>query len=497
MARKSNQPPQATEVSFKSKASTPRIRQQDHRLEDVPTIAPLPQGKPPLSLPIASSLPVRESPEIQLYQPSAVDEPLLSPDRLSAQSLSYAYGDGVLASEDVPNQPTADGEDHGTAASEILSLTEVTRLLRVQQYRRRKCHQAQSQLHALQFAAARSARLLNGLCSIRSTLAECIRSEDKLSFANLHDAFQDACTAVPSQNDGAEPDVSSTEHLLTYPSSFMDGLSGSSHDAITDFLAKVRHDGTFIADRMSALSHKELLALLPEKQKGSTQESVFGTSGRGSSRLSKPLGYVVDSQLDQLSTCGFASSLESLICTTRAIGGHTAKEKVREMDTWATVAAKLIVEQKPGSEKLVPVLLNLWSGFHTWPGSDRLGQWISQTLQDGWFLLEQPTKPTFRMRVQGRPEGSVEDEVRTEAFYTRAVNSLLDLLGDTSGASLIPGGAIALSRAISRHLSASPGHQRAFPRFVMTRWLFPAFFHEAITLPEVRSSRHTVRFHLC
>ncbi|GAB7364234.1 hypothetical protein MBLNU230_g4782t1 [Neophaeotheca triangularis] len=484
MARKSTQPPQATQDLPKVKAINPPECAELPGVGNSHPVVPILLNEPPQHTPQGQCPSKDEDFDVQTCLPVEVPEPLPLQGMSCADSTATPNGNPDLTTRNLPEQ-SEDPEADDATSLPCPSIAEVTRLLRIQEYQKRKCQQAQSQLRGLRFAVARNTRLLNSFCSVRGTFAECIRSEDKPSFANLHDAFQEACAATDSRPASIElDDPTDAKAPLNYPPSFIDQLSGSSRDTLLDFLGQLRSDGTFIAERLLALSHKELLVLLPENQKGPAQESVFGSPGRGSSRLSKPLGYVVDGQLDQIGGSGFASSLESLICTVRCTGVPTHEEQTRELHVWATVAAKLIIEQKPGSEKFVPALLNMWSGFHAWQGKDGLGQWIAKTLQDGSFLLEQPNKQTFRMRAQGRPEGSAEDEARMEAFYTRAVNSLLDLLGDTSQVSIVPNGATALSKAILRSLSSSPGHQRAFPQFVMARWLLPAFFHEAITLPE-------------
>ncbi|KAK4501749.1 hypothetical protein PRZ48_007558 [Zasmidium cellare] len=360
----------------------------------------------------------------------------------------------------------------------VTPLSEISQLLRLQKYHKRRCHQAESHLHCLQIAAARTSRLVRLSRSVQYTLAECVRSEDKNSFVNLLHAFHDAC------DEALKPTPDREFETTKSTTSFLGDLSPSSRTAVLDLFSKLRHDESFIANRLASLSPKELVALLPERTNTRATESIFGGGPRISSRTSKPLGFVVDAQVDQLSTYGYSSPLETLVFASRGLNRNDLQEDERSTDIWACVCARLVSEQKSGSERLIPAVLDIWSSSMPWPGKDRLEVWILQTLQNGAFLLEQPTKPTFRARIEGRSDVSPEEEQRTEVFYSNAVDSLLELLGDQSGPSILPPGALKMCRAIWSKLSSSPGHQHAFPQFVLVRWLFSSFVSNAVTLPE-------------
>ncbi|KAI7491644.1 hypothetical protein KC357_g1599 [Hortaea werneckii] len=140
---------------------------------------------------------------------------------------------------------------------------------------------------------------------------------------------------------------------------------------------------------------------------------------------------------------------------------------------------------KPGSEKLVPAVLDIWTNSCDWPGKTRIDLWIAETLRKGSFLMEQPSKQSFRIRVHGRPDSSADDEKKSEDFYSQATEALLDLLADPSNVSVIPNKALEMCRAIWTKLQTSPGHQRGFPHFILTRWLFSSFLVQVVTLPEV------------
>ncbi|KAI6870048.1 hypothetical protein KC334_g19109, partial [Hortaea werneckii] len=173
-----------------------------------------------------------------------------------------------------------------------------------------------------------------------------------------------------------------------------------------------------------------------------------------------------------------------MILSVRDLSMPQAIEERRSLDLWSTVCARLIIEQKPGSEKLVPAVLDIWTSSCHWPGKTRIGLLIAETLRKGAFLLEQPSKQSFRIRVHGRPDSSADDEKKSEEFYSQATDALLELLADPSNVSVIPNKALEMCRAIWTKLQTSPGHQRGFPHFILTRWLFSSFLVQVVTLPE-------------
>ena len=376
----------------------------------------------------------------------------------------------------------------------VTSLAEICRLLRLQKYQTRRCRQIQGNLRSLHIAAARTSRLVSAARSIRQTLAECLRAEDKSSFVNLveacYDAFDDCLAPLPV---APEWNPDSKPRYPGVAPSFLEDVSPPARATVVDLLTKLRYDGSFIADRLAALTHKELVSLLPARASSGSNESVFGGSIRQSSRSAKPLGFVVDAKVDLITSQGFGSPLETLVSAVRSVSGDGTLEEDRATDVWATVCSRLISAQKPGSEKLVPALLDIWASLFPWPEKDGLEIWMMRTIQEGSFLLDQPSKYTFRARAQGRSDINLEEELRVETFYSRTIESLFDLLGDRSGPSIIPPGALRLCRAISEKLQESPGHLRAFPQFIITRWLFSTFIPDALSLPEVKYTG----FHSC
>lgn len=363
-------------------------------------------------------------------------------------------------------------------------LNEISYLLRQAKYYKQRRVQTQRLFHRLQTATSRTQRLAIASRHVRLTLAECLRSEDKHSFAHMFNTFQSACDQLPTLPSVDSLDSEFVSNLKeNSPGCFLEEVSSSSRETTTKLLARLRYDKHFVADRVALLNHKELTALLSDGTSSRRAESVLGGSQRASTRSAKPLGFVVDRVVDDISTAGYRSSLETLVHLHNPTG-LPSPAYWRSTEVWAYVAGRLISERKPGGDRLTSALLDIWSFQGEWAGKDRLRTWMLHTLQRGQFILDQPSRQSFRMRVQGQVDLSAEESARTDAFYKESVDRLLDLLGDLTGSSVIPENALDFTSAIHASLSGSPNHQRDLPSFVTTRWLFGSFLMSLIVLPE-------------
>lgn len=362
-------------------------------------------------------------------------------------------------------------------------LAELARLQRVEKYQRRRHLQSRNEFRRVQIATAKANRLAISARHVRRILAECIRAEDKQSFANLYNAFHDACSeqTCSSASDDALDDQP-LQDIEVKSHNFMDVLSPESRDTLLHFLSQLRFDASFVAERLASLGQRDLSSLLPDYASSRSSESVLGGSQRTTSRSVRPMGFAVDRLLDDLAVASFRSPLEALAFWDGP--GTEQGQPAVPLDLWATVCAKLICDQKHGSERLIPALFDIASFHSSWPGKTRLEMWLVGTLRDGQFLLDQPSRQSFKVRMQGQADVSGEERARADAFYGRAMDSLLDLLGDASGPSVVPPAARQLTEAIYVKLADTPAHQEGLPKFLVTRWLFSTLMTEVLLLPE-------------
>ncbi|EMC93811.1 hypothetical protein BAUCODRAFT_26074 [Baudoinia panamericana UAMH 10762] len=360
------------------------------------------------------------------------------------------------------------------------SLSQLSQTLRLAKYQRRRCSQLQLQLHRLQVTTAQTARL--GVISrcIHRTLAECIRSEDKPSFVNLLNALHEAVETYSER-----PFASTSQEWMTSSEpvtglqSPLEHLPEGTRTAVLELLTHLRHSGDFVADRLASLTHNELLRLVPDRAQSRWSDSVLGPATGPSYRASKLLGVTVNDLVDVLCAQRFANPLAALVHVVEGHSPDNLYEAKRKLDVWSTVCARLLAEQRPGIEQLIPAVLDIWANFDAWPGKQRLELWILEQLHRGSCLLDQPNKQSFRMRVQSRPQAPTDEDRSVEIFYSNAVHSLLDMLAEGESDSVIPDSVTSMCEMIWRKLASSPGHQRGFSRFVATRWLFNPFFCEA------------------
>ncbi|KAK5166466.1 uncharacterized protein LTR77_008009 [Saxophila tyrrhenica] len=385
--------------------------------------------------------------------------------------VSSGLDEAPVASIDLPQETQPDEPQEP-----IPRLSDLAQLLRLGRYQRRKCLQLQHNLHCAYSEAARTSRLLLISRSVQRTLGQCIKAEDKHSFVNLLNAFHDSLSGGLLHSAGPVHATSKRDDgCVGYPACFLDRLPSSSRSQILDFICKVRHDGHFIADRLASLSHRELETILPEKGQAKSSDSIFGSSQRSSSRASRHLGFAADTQTDLLASLEFGSALETLVYAVRGLSSAPLYRDAEPTDVWSTVCANLILEQKHGSEKVVPAVIQLWAASSKWAGKDRLSNWMADLIQRGTPLLDQTQKQSFRVRSGIRTELDVQEDNRLEAFYQESVDSLLALLAASTDTGVLPEGALLLCQEICRKLEAHSTHKQAFPYFVLTRWLFLSF----------------------
>jgi hypothetical protein len=416
-------------------------------------------------------------------RPTYLEDAVRSEDVVPAKLANGGLHPETMPSPDVAVQPPS-GQEANVPSIPVPDLSEISYLLRQAKYYRQRRVQTERLFHRLQTITSKTQRLAVASRHVRRTLAECLRSEDKHSFAHMFNTFQTARDQLPALSSIESLDL---EPFSKYPDdragSFLEEMSSSSRETIIKLLARLRYDKQFVADRVALLNHKELTAMLSDGTSSRRAESVLGGSQRASTRSAKPLGFVVDRVVDDVSTAGYRSSLETLVHLHNS-SGESSLAYARSTDIWAHAAARLISERKPGGDRLTSALLDIWSFQGQWVGKDRLQTWMLHTLRRGQFILDQPSRQSFRMRVQGQTDLSAEETARTEAFYKESVNKLLELLGDLNGASVIPDTALQFTSAIYANLGGSPNHQKDLPSFVTTRWLFGSFLMSLIVLPE-------------
>jgi hypothetical protein len=395
--------------------------------------------------------------------------------RLLPADLS-SYTDSYLPTAAIPTSAT--------------SLAELAHLIRLQGYQEQRKQHSRVRLHRWLVSSALSARLVHcGELAYR-TLVDNFRSDDKKGFASLYNALNDvrnSCDATrqyallePDLEFGKSKSVKSDRSL--YSSTFLNEVPSKILDDLLDFISEIRTNPDFLAARISSLSQQELASLSSFRQALDPIDSVMAMQARG-----KNVGAQKPSQqgnpVERLLSFQRHDPLAALVYSIFAnSSGPDSAEDLRRTDVWATTCARLIKDIKPGSEKFIKTVLDVWAGMREWPGKANLELYLMQALQDGQFLLE---KAEESARSGAQPIArSTKDTIAADEYFDRVVKRLFEVVDDEPSAGGIPEGVLEIGNAILRKLDDEKNLRKASQNFFVSRWLFSTFLLNAIIHPE-------------
>jgi hypothetical protein len=395
--------------------------------------------------------------------------------RLLPADLS-SYTDSYLPTAAIPTSAT--------------SLAELAHLIRLQGYQEQRKQHSRVRLHRWLVSSALSARLVHcGELAYR-TLVDNFRSDDKKGFASLYNALNDvrnSCDATrqyallePDLEFGKSKTMKSEKSLSS--STFLNEVPSKILDDLLDFISEIRTNPDFLAARISSLSQQELASLSSFRQALDPIDSVMAMQARG-----KNVGAQKPSQqgnpVERLLSFQRHDPLAALVYSIFAnSSGPDSAEDLRRTDVWATTCARLIKDIKPGSEKFIKTVLDVWAGMREWPGKANLELYLMQALQDGQFLLE---KAEESARAGTQPIArSTKDTIAADEYFDRVVKRLFEVVDDEPSAGGIPEGVLEIGNAILRKLDDEKNLRKASQNFFVSRWLFSTFLLNAIIHPE-------------
>jgi hypothetical protein len=319
------------------------------------------------------------------------------------------------------------------------------------------------------------------------------RNDNKKDFTALHSALHDVSSPCDATRRYAllEPDLGNSkskssvtiaETSATF-STFMHEIPSKTRLEILAFISEIRTNPDFLAARITSLSEQELLALTSFRP--NPNDSAVLAAGK----FSQKKGFLTPtaSPVERLLSLHRHDSLSALIHTVFAnSSGPDSPEDLRRTDAWATTCARLILENRPGWERFIPRVLDVWAEMRDWPVKDRLELYLMQVLQDGQFLLEKAES------VDGRPGSMAEKpssnkplEYATEEFFSRSVIMLMALVDGDPFAGGLPEGILEIGHAIISKLRPSKKHCRMTEIFILVHWFFGSFLYQALIFPEV------------
>lgn len=374
------------------------------------------------------------------------------------------------------------------------SLAELAHLIRLQGYQEQRKAHSRVRLHRWLVSSALSARLVHcGELAYR-TLVDKFRSDDKNGFASLYNALNDvrnSCDATrqyallePDLEFGKSKGMKSDKALSS--STFLNEVPSKILDDLLDFVSEIRTNPDFLAARVSSLSQQELTSLSSFRQALDPIDSVMAMA-RGKNIGTQKTHQQGPQPVERLLSFQRHDPLASLVYSIFAnSSGPDSAEDLRRTDVWATTCAKLIKDIKPGSEKFIKTVLDVWAGMREWPGKSNLELYLMQALQDGQFLLEKAEEQSARgTQPVAR---STKDTIAADEYFDKVVKRLFEVIDDEPSAGGIPEGVLEIGNAILRKLDEEKNLRKASQNFFVSRWLFSTFLLNAIIHPEVRPS---------
>lgn len=391
------------------------------------------------------------------------------------------YADAFLPTAAVPTSST--------------SLAELAHLIRLQRYQEQRRAHSRVRLHRWLVSSALSARLVHCGELAHRTLIDNFRSDDKKSFAQLYNALHDVRNSCDATRRYAllEPDLefgkfARAERLHSF-STFVHEIPPKIRDDLLHFISELRTNPEFLATRITSLSQQELQSLTAFRHALEPIESVMALAGRG-----KAVGNAqkaapnTPSPVERLLSFQRHDPLSSLIYSIFAnSAGPDSAEDMRRAEVWGTTCARLITEQRAGSEKFIQYVLDAWAGMREWPGKANLELYLMQALQDGQFLLERAEDQAARPRTAPETR-SAKDTIAADEFYDKYVKRLFEVIDDEPSAGTIPEGILEIGSVILRKLEHSKKHQIAARTFMVSRWFFSSFLLNSIIHPEVSAT---------
>lgn len=396
----------------------------------------------------------------------------------------YTRCHSQASSDSMPRSNLAGNARIDDCNMDCISLTELAHLHRRQRYYEKERARTEQCLQVFRTSWTIRNRLIQGRNRLTSELAKALRSENQKAFLPLYKAFHTAKVACEeydrtdhrlSLDEG--PQSSTRDHRL---GPFIDRLPESSCDVLIQFLCRIAGEPHFLLQHLLCLSNKEFDALL--KHHSPSSLSVFRSSG-----ISQSTAYKDKLNPDVLDTFLDFGRHDFLSLLINIVGaGTTGASDPRIHQYWAKVCAGLLSNKKPGAENFIMAIMDAWPVPERYGSPRVLEDWLLEVLRDGDFLLEKPNVYSFRSRAQYMDGSTTGDTESTEAFFPRSLNSLLQILKDSSLSAAIPHSILSLGRAIVKQTRESGNRFQGVPHFLCSQWLFSSYTMRLIKNPEVQ-----------
>ena len=453
-----------------------------------------------MELPDAAQIPLPPSPTVSVcdispkFQP-ATTEPLIAE---YSPEIEFLAEESIIQGSTMPRDDiqTAQPENHASTEPNLallsqlpIPLLELIDTIQEDKYEARRLGVLQDEAYGLFQKCGSSDRFLTVQVQLYRRMVECFQSDKKTAFASLyHKAmsypdFGDLKLCGPNFED----DLSGLGHVadfLASDPSWINRLPTESRKSLMEFLSSMRSEPSFIADRISRLSPTQMKNLVQPHRPQAT-ESVFQTNqayGRFDSRgfhrhMAKP--NEPNPSVEDLMRDPLLLLIHGIFDSSSEPG---SPERLRQMDVWSSVCARLVEEGKPGSDEFCITVLNAFAESPKCSVEPRLELFLAELIATGGPLLEAQAGQTPNFTQTANPQ-QLETSIAVSDFFDRALTSMLDLVGDVSLLGS-PTGALDLIRCV---LDKIENQERKITarNFFFWRWYCASFLFNALVYPEV------------
>ena len=406
--------------------------------------------------------------------------------------------------------------------SPFTSLAHLAHLIRSQGYRNRQCSDARVRHYRSLVSAELSARLIHCGTLANRDLADYLYSDGTSVFATLNNTLQgrkefaslysvmydikDSCDSYRRYSlleaelgsRHGQGKASARKDVSHFSTTFMDEIPGKARDDLLDLLSEIRTNPDFLASRIASLEQQDLASLSAFGPARDSLDHVISSRNRTTrSAQSQQQQYgkaQVPTPLERLLSFQRHDPLSALVHTIfTSFSSSDILEDHRRTEIWASTCARLIRESKPGSDRLILNVLDIWSSMHNWNSKASMELYLLELSQKGQILLDELEDNHASTRGSGIKQsgfsslGIASDSSNLENFYNWAVKRLFEVLDNDQDTHGLPQGVLELGIMILRKLD-SEKHRITAISFIVRRWYISNFVFNVIKHPEVRKA---------
>lgn len=372
-----------------------------------------------------------------------------------------------------------------------ISLDELASLVELEQYANRNFRSTCARLNELLLSTALARRLIHSSSLAYRSMVEQFRNKHHSGFTAFYQACEelvDDCVQDEHSRPSHDPYSGETEPNPEIPedcsTSWIQSLSPTHQEDILGFLSKIRTDTSFLSDCLSRLSPLELQTLASSHQFSKSSDSIFQhyyQKHTRSIRKDRPTGMSA-TRIDALRELHKNDPFFSLLyCVFDDTSKYGSQEHHLRVDVWSTACARLLMENKQGSEDFTMVMLDVFGTFQDWKLKPHMEMFLIKLLNQGAFLLDPPQPTDFKQPVE---ISNAQAAVAVSNFFDNALKDLFVLLADEQLQFSVPATALDFAHSVLGKIY-DPRIRLRTKTFMTTGWFFSSYLSNIINYPEV------------